>query len=282
MRRNVVSGINRLTLNLPHDFLTHLFASLAGKRSNEMWVRSFFGGLMSPVVLPDGNRMFWSWAMDPFWLKELIKEIYYDEVYERVFQVERGDVVVDVGANVGSFTLKASKEVGQQGRIIAFEPERRNYDWLCRNLRINKCSKVLPVNSAISDFNGTADFYVKEVPLQNTLLPQTTLSIETHTMATVKVKVRMLSSFLGEFGIDKIDFLKVDAEGVELEVLKGSVELLEDKKIRKISLAAYHSRDQVKIISDFLRNLGYQVSVFRNEGLSHFPLQHLYASPHVT
>ena len=213
----------------------------------------------------------------PFWLKELIKEIYYDAVYERIFKVEQGDIVVDVGANVGVFTLKASKTIGQHGKIIAFEPQSRNYEWLCRNLRINGCSNVLPINAAISDRNVTSDFYVKEVPLQNTLLPETTLTIETHTIDTVKVKVRTLSSVLDEVGVNKIDFLKVDAEGVELEVLKGAVDLLRGKKIRKLSVATYHSKDQTNIISCFLRNFGYQLSVFQNEGLANFPLQHLYA-----
>jgi FkbM family methyltransferase len=257
--------------------MTRALARIAGKRSSEMWLQSLFWRLVSPVLLPDGNRLLWSWAVNPFWLKELIKEIYYDSIYERVVKVEQGDIVVDVGANVGVFTLKASKEIGERGRIISFEPQWRNYDWLCRNLRINRCSNVLPINAAISDFNGIADFYVKEVPLENTLLPETTLSIETHTIATMKVKVRTLSSVLDEVGVGQVDFLKVDAEGVELEVLKGAFELLRDKKIRKLSVATYHSKGQTKIISDFLRSLGYRVSVFRNEGLANFQLQHLYA-----
>jgi FkbM family methyltransferase len=244
-----------------------------------VWERSPFAHLVSPVTLPDGNRMLWSWMVNAFWFRELVKEIYEDRVYERLFRVDEGDVVVDVGANVGTFTLKAWKETGEKGKIFAFEPESRNYKRLCRNLRINRCANVVPINAAVSDFNGTADFYVKEVSLQNTLLPETTLTIDTHTVTVVKVPVRTVSSVLEDFGMDRIDFLKVDAEGAEFEVLRGVEKLMSDRKIGKVSVATYHSKEQTKIISDFLKNLGYQVRVFRNEGLGHFHLEHVYGIP---
>jgi len=279
MKREIASGLNKFTFSLPYYVIRQLFSKLWGRRSNEVWSESPFARLVSPVMLPDGNRLLWPWDVDAFWLKEMVKEIYEDRVYERFFRVEEGDVVVDVGANVGVFTLKAWKQAGQRGKVVSFEPESRNYKRLCRNIGINGCANVFPVNAAVSDFDGVADFYIKDVSLQHTLLPRTTLSHDTQTVTTRKVEARTLLSVLEELGMNRIDFLKVDAEGAELEVLRGSEKLLSSKRIRKVSVATYHSREETGVISNFLRSLGYSVRVFQNEGLAHFRLEHTYGCP---
>jgi FkbM family methyltransferase len=280
MRSVVASGLNRFTFRLPYYVLRQSFSGLVGRRRiDEVWSRSFFARLVSPVFLPDGNRLLWPWDVDAFWLREMVKEIYEDRVYERSFRVEEGDVVVDVGANVGVFTLKAWKQTGPRGKVFAFEPEKRNYGRLCRNVGVNRCSNVFPVNMAVSDFDGIADFYVKDVSLEHTLLPTTSLSYDTHTVTTRKVQVRRLLSVLGKLGVNWVDFLKVDAEGAEMMVLRGAEKLLSSKRIRKVSVATYHSKEETRIVGNFLRSFGYFVRVFRNEGQAHFRLEHTYGCP---
>lgn len=276
MKREIVSSVNKFTFSLPYYVVRKSFSKLIGRRTNEVWSESPFARLVSPIVLPDGNRLLWSWEMDAFWLKELVKEIYEDRVYERCFRVDEGDVVVDVGANVGVFTLKARRQTGRRGRVIAFEPEKKNYMRLCRNIGVNRFYNVLPVNVAVTDFDGIADFYVKDASVEHTLLPVTSLSYETRTVATRKVRARRLLSVLNELGVNRVDFLKIDAEGVELEVLRGAKKLLADKRIRKVSVATYHSKEETKAVGSFLQSLGYFVRVFRNEGQAHFQLEHLY------
>jgi FkbM family methyltransferase len=277
MRSVFASGLNRFTLGLPYYVLRKSFSGLVGRRRiNDVWLRSPFARLVSPVFLPDGNRLLWPWDVDAFWLREMIKEIYEDRVYERSFRVEEGDVVVDVGANVGVFTLKARKQTGRRGKVIAIEPEKKNYLRLCRNIGVNRFSDVFPVNVAVTDFDGIADFYVKDASVEHTLLPTTSLSYDTHTVTTRKVQVRMLPSVLRELGVNRVDFLKVDAEGVELEVLRGAEKLLSDKKIRKVSVATYHSKEETRAVGSFLQSFGYFVCVFRNEGQAHFQLEHTY------
>jgi len=279
VKREIISSVNKFTFSLPYYVMRQTFSKLTGNRTNRIWSESPFARLVSPIVLPDGNRLLWPWEVDAFWLKELIKEIYEDRVYERSFRVEEGDVVVDVGANVGVFTLKARKQTGRHGKVIAIEPEKRNYMRLCRNIWVNRFSNVFPVNVAVTDFDGTADLYVKDASVEHTLLPTTSLSYDTHTVMTRKVQARTLPSVLRELGVNRVDFLKVDAEGAELEVLRGSEKLLSSKKIRKVSVATYHSREETGVISNFLRSYGYSVQVFRNEGQAHFQLEHTYGCP---
>lgn len=268
---------NTLTFRLPHFLIHQSLSTLAGKRKNEIWTKSPFKNLKSPITLPDGNLILWPWNEDSFWLKELVKEIYEDRVYERFFHVEKNDIVVDVGANIGTFTLNAWKKTGKQGKVIAIEPENRNYERLCTNIRINKCNNVFPLNMAVSNFNGTADFHIKNVSLQHTLLSETTLSFPTHTIATTKVTVRTLAHVFQHLNISQIDFLKIDAEGSELEVLKGAEPLLKKRQIQKVSVAAYHSKTQAQEITNYLKKNGYNTHLFRNEGLAHFKLEHISA-----
>lgn len=276
VKREIVSGVNKFTFSFPYCVVRQSFSKLTGRRTNEVWSESPFARLVSPIVLPDGNRLVWSWDVDAFWLREMIKEIYEDRVYERCFRVDEGDVVVDVGANVGVFTLKARKQTGERGRVIAFEPEKKNYVRLCRNIGVNRFYDVFPMNVAVTDFDGITDFYVKDASVEHTLLPVTSLSYETRTVTVRKVQARRLLSVLNELGVSQVDFLKIDAEGVELEVLRGAKELLSDKRIKKVSVATYHSKEETKTVGNFLQSLGYFVRVFRNEGQAHFRLEHTY------
>lgn len=265
--------LNALTFRLPYFAIRKVFSLTFGKKKY-FWMNSPLKYIVSPVKLPDGNKIFWSWEEDVFWLRDMIKEIYEEQTYEHFFKAKHGEVIVDVGANIGLFTLKVSKEVGNEGKVITFEPKKRNYDLLSRNLRINKCRNVLALNTALSDFNGKATLYIKDVSLQNTLLPQ--IKLQSRTIKTALVDVRTLSSVLKELKICYVDILKIDAEGCELEVLRGAEEFLLNHRIGKISVAAYHSENEPKIITDYLHKFGYAVRSHKNVGLGNFQRVHTY------
>src|SRR3990172_1247370 len=67
-----------------------------------------------------------------------ISEIIYKSSYDEFYQYKRGDVVVDAGARIGTFAAKASLAVGEEGTIIAIEPEPRNFAHLVKNIQANK------------------------------------------------------------------------------------------------------------------------------------------------
>jgi FkbM family methyltransferase len=269
----VFSMLNAVTLNLPYSAVRQAFNFASGKRK-DLWLKSPLRYLVSPVKLPDGNHVFWSWEEDAFWLKDMIKEIYQEQAYESFFHAEEDDVIVDVGANIGLFTLKASKKVGKKGKVIAFEPGKRNFALLSRNIRINRCQNVIPLHVAVSDYNGKGTLYLKDVCLQNTL--SSCVNQETATVGTPVIEVRRLSTVLEKLKIRRVDMLKIDAEGCEFEVLKGSQEFLENHGIRKISIAAYHSQEEPKILKAYLHKFGYHVFFKRNIGLADFKRIHVF------
>ena len=71
--------------------------------------------------------------------------------------------VVDIGANYGSYTLIASKLVGNDGRVYAFEPEPGNYDILVKNIEMNGYTNVTPIRKAVSNKQGKVRLYVDKI-----------------------------------------------------------------------------------------------------------------------
>ncbi|MEM0134360.1 MAG: FkbM family methyltransferase [Thermoplasmatales archaeon] len=78
-----------------------------------------------------------------------IIEVHLLDVYNTP-SIQVGDTVVDVGAGIGEFSVKASKLVGDAGRVIAVEPSPLDYPVLLRNIRINHCKNIIPLNVAVS------------------------------------------------------------------------------------------------------------------------------------
>jgi FkbM family methyltransferase len=181
----------------------------------------------------------------------ILVEVFEDDVYERMFKVEKGDIVVDVGAHVGMFTVKALKEVGEEGLVIAIEPEERNFELLKRNTRGYRNVKL--VKKAIGDKTGRAILYISELSGEH--------SIKRSSRATksIDVEVDTLDNILSSLGVSKVDFLKIDVEGAELEVLRGAGGYLSEGKIRKVAVAAYHYCEEHKEVADFLSYYGFLV-----------------------
>jgi FkbM family methyltransferase len=138
--------------------------------------------------------------------------------------LQSGMTVLDVGAHHGFYTLLASKRVGRDGRVIAFEPSRRERILLEQHLRINFCSNVKVEAVALGSAAGKAELFVVEGSedgcnsLRSPAVDEKTKPIE--------VQVRALDDWLEEHGSPRVDFMKLDVEGGELEVLKGARRLL--------------------------------------------------------
>ena len=147
-------------------------------------------------------------------------EVETTRLFERV--VEPGMVVVDAGAHVGYFTLAAARLVGPTGRVHSFEPEPVNHALLLRNIELNEYQNVTPVRQALSNQAGNATLFLtaldsgRHSTYQHDLPMSGSLIIETTT----------LDEYLENQGWPKIDLVKIDVEGAEIDVLDGMAELL--------------------------------------------------------
>jgi FkbM family methyltransferase len=230
---------------------------MCGKRRSEVWNRLPFKNIWTPTILPDGNIIICSLEDHPYeW------SVYHNSPYDRYFIPQKGDIVVDAGAHVGFYTLKAAKEVGGEGRVIAVEPEDKNYKLLFLNIRINNYNNVTPVKLALSDFEGKSTLYLKACSCSHSLIGKTW---KTPIVGATEVYVTTLDKLLEKLKIKKVNILKVNVEGAELALLKGSKEFLSTRSIDKI-VATTHPpfKEEAKKIKRYLKAHDYKVVVSDN------------------
>ncbi|WXG45374.1 MAG: FkbM family methyltransferase [Candidatus Atabeyarchaeum deiterrae] len=183
--------------------------------------------------------------------------------YEEHFHVEKNSVVLDVGANIGLFTLSVAKRAGL---VVAIEPEPKNLSALHHNLR--NLTNVVIMERAAWDRKGVLPLFlglgseghslIHDIEVNGKLTTQTDhLQIEADTLD---------SMVLHELGILNIGFMKMDIEGAEIEALEGATETL--KKTSKVVVACYHERNGTKTAGAVTRKLtemGFQTYVGYND-----------------
>jgi FkbM family methyltransferase len=136
-----------------------------------------------------------------------------------------GMTVLDIGAHHGLYTLLAAKRVGRRGRVIAFEPSPRELRRLAKHVRLNRCRNVDVESCALGNESGKAELFVVDGfrDWGNSLRPPAVAE----PTRKENVAVRRLDDLLAERGVERVDFIKLDAEGGELAVLQGARKLLQ-------------------------------------------------------
>jgi FkbM family methyltransferase len=130
-------------------------------------------------------------------------------------------VFVDVGANLGQWTLPVATHVGPNGRVVAIEPAAATAAALARSIRLNGLTRAEVVRVAASDLDGMALLHHHDRdPSQHSLGHVGPAAEEVHT--------RALDSLLAELEVDRLDAVKIDVEGAEEIVLRGSSRMLSE------------------------------------------------------
>jgi FkbM family methyltransferase len=177
-------------------------------------------------------------------------EIWHEHSYDSVpgFSVDQPDCVVDVGANVGTFTLYQAI-CKKAKRIISFEPAPTVFPRLITNLRINGIFQVEPFNTAVGDSCGIVRFVERPMSINCQVVRNE------EEKGSVEIPCVTLDSFLGH--IPKIDLLKVDVEGFETEVFKGAQETL--KRTERIVVEVTGDCNR-KGVDDVLKLSGFELT----------------------
>lgn len=160
----------------------------------------------------------------------LLRDGYFEPFETQLIQAEvrPGDVVLDIGANIGYYTLILARLVGEAGRVYAFEPDPANFELLQKNLRINGYKNVVLVKKAVSDVSG---------PLSLFLCPDNKGDhriYDSHDdRPAIDIEAITLDEYFGpEFG--RIDFVKMDIQGAEGRALRGMRQLLSAQRSVKL------------------------------------------------
>ena len=145
----------------------------------------------------------------------------FSELEVKLFEqiCKEGDVIVEVGANIGTHTMVLAKLVGERGKVYAFEPQRIIFQTLCANMALNSVTNVYAYQMALSDAEGSVLIpnirYDREGNFGGVEIDKFTKG---HPVPKIK-----LDNFSE---IKKLDFLKIDVEGMEKEVLEGAKEMI--------------------------------------------------------
>jgi len=152
--------------------------------------------------------------------------------------IKPGDIVVDVGAAIGYFTLIFARSVGENGMVFAFEPKTDRYEILLKNIQVNNYSNVKTEKKAIMQNNKKISFFSREDGIAGLRYKDDIESIRQESADNkhkipVEVTTIELDDYLKELDlIENISFMKIDVDGPELLVLQGSKLLLKNKNLK--------------------------------------------------
>jgi len=173
-------------------------------------------------------------------------------------------VFIDLGANFGLYTLYASKLVGENGKVISFEPFGENFKSLTRNIEINKLANVLAEKLAVGEKEGTIHLYCDIEEKNLGMVSANYIENAYHE----QVSIVSLDTYFDNKSIDRIDFIKIDIEGFEYPALLGMKNLL--VKFHPTLLIEIlnneESTEYEEKIFNYLNNLGYKKYFIDDKG----------------
>jgi len=193
----------------------------------------------------------------------------YEYAKQRLFarMIRTGDVVFDIGANVGFYTLLAAARVMPRGKVVAFEPLGQNARFIHRHLRINNIDRVQVIEAAVGETNGTVRFKRHASSAMGRVSEDGSLVVEQVS----------LDELCDARTIPDPTLIKIDVEGGELSVLRGAARMLQ--RARPSIFLATHGAQIHRDCCDFLRSGGYSLRAIDESITSVDTTDEILASP---
>lgn len=186
-----------------------------------------------------------------------------------VRHVRPGAVFFDVGANVGFHTVIAARCTGPAGRVVAFEPLPANAAALRHNVALNRFTHVQVVAAAVAANEGRARLALAEEPTWAHLAGGDAAAAE----RTIDVRVVGIDALVAAGEVPPPDVVKIDVEGAELDVLRGMMRTLRER--RPVIICELH--DTARAAAAFFQGAGYDVQALESD----LPVEELTWSAHV-
>lgn len=175
-----------------------------------------------------------------------LTHVWLIEEYKRPhFEINPNDIVVDVGAHIGLFTLYAS-QFCSEGKIYSFEPVKENYELLLENVKSNNLEQVNTFNLAVSNSNSPIKLFINDDESGHSMFSSSSNSMIVNSIS--------LQKFFDDNKITHCNFLKLDCEGAEYEIIKN----LPSSYLEKIDkmVIEYHMADShPELLIEMKKNL---------------------------
>jgi len=184
--------------------------------------------------------------------------------------LNNGDTVIDVGANIGYISLVCAKSVGVKGKVYSFEPDPKNFGYLSENIALNESNNIQSYQLALSNKIGTLKLFHSKID-HNAGAHSMVYNERVVSNDYVEIKAFKFDESEIQSQLIKIDLIKIDVEGVEMDVLEGMHNTIQKfKPILLIEISAEYQNMRglsVKGFKEYLLNThGYNSYTITNEG----------------
>lgn len=173
-----------------------------------------------------------------FPLFELINEL---RGYLLLGDLHTGDTVIDAGASSGISAMYFAKRIGPEGRLICLEPSPDAIKILRENISINALENIAVLEKGISDRSGTESFFLGDVGASHIVQGSSKKS-----KSAVTLEVVTLDDIVRAYGLEKVDFIKMDIEGAEVRIIDQLSSFLASQPGLIIAVASYHECSERK------------------------------------
>lgn len=194
---------------------------------------------------------------------------YFGTKFDPIFDflktsLQPGMVYVDVGANIGSHAINAARMVGERGRVFAFEADPETHRILEKNIDLNGLGNIILRQTCVSDDSGSVTFYKHKDSAKSSI-------VDRGEKTSIVLPADRLDNLIPSD--TKIDILKIDVEGAELNVLRGAQKIFEQRPPSIVIIEVYDVRDSTdksQGIREILEAYGYSFYLFDGHSLSKF------------
>jgi FkbM family methyltransferase len=149
----------------------------------------------------------------------------FENEVKKIFKPLPNQVVIDIGAHIGIYTLLASKMVGEKGKVISIEPDEKSLKILYNNININNFKNIIVIPNALSEINEEKNFYKGIMPSGSSFIPS--INRKLYKIRDIeKVKTITLDYLIDALKINCVNWIKIDAENMDFNIIEGSVSTL--------------------------------------------------------
>jgi FkbM family methyltransferase len=194
----------------------------------------------------------------------------HEDVIIEYFRPKEGDIVVDIGAYIGLYTIIASKRVGANGKVIAIEADPSNFELLNRNIKVNQLTNIISLNNAVYSKETKLKLYLPGEELGHTTYNTVMSDRAKNEDKFVEVSANTLDYLLQLKEITDVNWVKIDVEGAEFEVLKGAHNLLLNSRNIVILMEVHGSTNDYRLkLEEFIRSYNLKIEfekIYENTG----------------
>jgi len=227
----------------------------------------FLKSQKKPVDIGNGLKMYFDYTNPR--LSHIVYDVDIEETASKqafLDLIDDGDIVIDVGANIGEYSLIAAQKVKEHGKVISIEPLKETAQTLTKHFQLNNFTNYEVITKVIGNETKKVNLYKQMAGgtmgfVDSTLIGRKFEKVD-------EVEMTTIDEILSTRNIENVKIMKIDIEGYEFELLKGAKNSLQNKKIENMMIEVHINYLKEKGISekqfyDYLTKQGYVVDTIQ-------------------